>query len=271
MLVLPNGLRAVHAAGEYRVCGVRLSPGPHIKIARFADFQTNPVLDLAKLAPYDRPVPLVPIRDQGAIGSCVVNALIRAAMIARLLANMTFRDFSPAPFYALVNGGVDNGCDPRDALEKAQNVGLIPLELFPPNDLISLRDIPESAFEIALRFRLQVGAFYQLYSFSELVTAAALGDPCINTIRVGANFGPDPDGVVGVEEGDGNHMVFSGGGYRRLRGQPQGKSDNSWTPGWGLKGSFYYHEDHILAQPHPLMFAIRRWLSDPLDPLNPPE
>jgi hypothetical protein len=262
-------LPAIIANGEYRRLGVKLSDRPKVAIRTFRDYLAgNPILDLATMQPYDLPVVGVPIRNQGQLGDCVCNALISAVEEERLFAGQTLQAFSPAALYALVNGGSDNGSDPRDAITEWQSKGLCLASDVPPDTWILAADLPPAAMLTALRFRGSALAVYQIANFAELVTADWLGFGTTLTINVGDNFGPDSSGLVGVTNGPGNHQMAGGRGYRRVNGRPQLKLRQSWGE-WGLAGYCYAEEPSILGQQQPLMFAYRWVLSDPLDVTNP--
>lgn len=270
MIVMRQNMPALYANERYRKLGVKLSRTPKIAIAAMADFLAGvPRLDLMSLAPYDNTVSAVPRRNQGQVGDCVANGAVTAIQKARNWAGMTFHEFSPNGSYAFINGGLDNGSDPRDMVKEWIERGLFLLSDVP--DLLTPQaNISPAAIVNAARFRGNSNGVYQGQNFVELVSADALMFGTTFTVRVGDNFGPDPSGVVGFEPGPGTHQVCGGQALRIVNGVLQFRFDNSWGLEWGINGQAWITAQHIDQQTDPLIFAYKWSLSDPLDPLNPP-
>jgi hypothetical protein len=266
-------LPSTYANGQWRRMGLKLSTRPKVRIASFRDFLAgNPTLDLSTLDPYDQPVAGLPILNQGQLGDCVDNSEIEAIEEERLFSGQTLQTFSPAALYALTNGGVDGGSDPRDGITEWQNTGLCLASDVPPNTWVLKQNLPAAALITAARFRGSADSVYQINSLAELVTADWIGFSTTMTITVGNNFGPDQGsgGLVGFTPGPGNHQVCGGRAFRRVNGVPQFRLRNSWGRDWGMMGYFWITDQHFSGQENTLAFAFKWVTSDPLDPLNPP-
>jgi hypothetical protein len=255
---------------ENRILGRIQTDAPKLKVAPFSEYLASinaPVVDVTKLAPYDRYQVNVPVLDQNGLGACCGHSHTTGMEKARDSAGYTYQALSADSLYAQVNGGHDGGSDPADCITAMEQNGICLLSEV-PDKWVLWQNIPASAKDNAKRFRIVAAGVYSCKSFAEVVTADSLGFSTTFTINVGNNFGPGSDGVVGFAPGFANHCVAGGEAFRIQNGTPQYRSRNSWGTSWGQNGLFWIEAKHIDNQPGAECYAIMWALEDPQEP-NP--
>lgn len=209
-----------------------------------------------------------PVLDQGQHGSCTGHGTVTAFQRKWSMAGFTRRDFSACYIYGNVNGGRDEGATITDAVHSAQTHGVCLLATV-PEGMIYRREFPRDADVEAANFKL--GAIFTCSDFDDVGTAVMLGYTLSYSINVGSNFNNlSAEGVVPVTKGYGNHCVEGHGLVKLKSGQWGLRSQNSWTEGWGLKGTFVALEGHFAYQPGFEVYALQVTLSDPTDTTNRP-
>lgn len=257
---------------EHRILGRINTDRPKMTVPPFSQYLASigaPVLDISKIPDYDRYQKNVPILDQDGLGACCGHSHATMMMKARDNAGMTFVGLSADSLYAQVNGGHDGGSDPADCITALEQNGICTLDEV-PDQWVLWQNIPASAKQNALRFRISPNGVYLCANFAEVVTADYLGFSVTFTINVGPNFGPGSDGVVGFWPGWANHCVAGGEAKRTVNGVPQLRGRNSWNTSWGDNGLFWITAKHIDNQPGAECYACMWPLDDPQDVLNPP-
>lgn len=257
---------------QHRVLGRIKTDRPKLAIAPFSQYLSSinaPVLDITKLADYDRYQSNVPILDQKNTGSCCGHSHTTMLMKARDQAGYTFEALSADSLYAQIDGGHDGGSDPADAITALEQNGICLLSDV-PDQFVLWNNIPQPAKDNAKRFRIVANAVYQCANFAEVVTADYLGFATTFTINVGLNFGPGSDGVVGFWPGYANHCVAGGEAFKTVNGVAQYRFRNSWGTSWGNNGLAWITSKHIDNQPGAECYALMWALQDPNDPTNPP-
>jgi hypothetical protein len=247
-ILLPNGLHAIHQAGEFRVLAA-LKPRLYCGLPTFADrFQTIPAAKLedCSLEPFG-----CPVLDQGSTSSCVGHSSATAFLRSWLLSGQPAHEFNPFWIYGLINGGEDNGAVISDALVAMKQYGVatvgavtggdLPRQLVYPSQLRSLPDV----FAKASRFK--VAGAWKLTSFEDICTALTLRMVCVSGIAVGQNFGdldgeacaPLPDRILG-----GHALEHHGLKWSASKKEWLIRTQNSWTAQWGDKGMCYLRKAH---------------------------
>ena len=226
---------------------------------------SNPVIPRSEWAAVKRPRGPVPILDQGQHGSCVGHGSTRAIMKLRSRAGLPFVLLSPTFVYAQINGDRDAGSDPADAATTLASVGTCTMQEC-GEDTIFRRQIPQSAYETAKRFKAL--DIYQCQSFDEAISAWLCGFDVFDTVYVGARFNNlDGEGVPPAARGFGNHCVMYGDELKQS--SKWGwlmEHANSWSTDWGQGGYYFQAEAHYDRQPQWQAFAVRAVALDPQDP-----
>ncbi len=260
-------LPAHHDGIEERFLG-RIAEAKTPKMCGLWSDSGNPTLPLSQIPDFDWSNPIIPIYDQDGNGSCVGHGVIRAFEQARLAAGQTYIPLSPDGLYAHINGGRDQGAAPTDGVNWLITSGAETLADVPDVYILE-RNIPASARQTALRFRLNHLQVYQLNTFQECVTASFLRYAVILTVNVGGSFTPNSStGLVNFTGGTANHCVCATGKWVKSGGYYW--FDNSWRSSWGVNGRGSIQVQHIDRQPQSDLWAVKGVLPDPLDPLNPP-
>lgn len=266
-------------SGQIRVCG-RIKTedvGQKRAIPPFSEFLAatqTPLIPFATMGEWDRLQSNIPILDQKQVGSCVGHCKATWMMKARDLEGQEYLPLSPDGLYAYINGGVDQGADPGDAVAALSTTG-IPLLSDVPDEFIKLSQISDQAKQNALRFRVSMDGVYQCTGasgsiFAEMCTADYLGFAVSLTVNVGGAFTPNSEGVVNVTRGFANHSVSGGEAMKFLKnGSPAYRFRNSWNTSWGINGFAWVTAAHIDPQPGVEIYVCKWTLSDPQDPNFP--
>lgn len=224
-----------------------------------------PLIERKDIIPFDRCRKNVPLMDQGQVGSCNPHGMSTALMLRRSAVNMNFHLFSPCFIYALINGGIDQGSDPSDAIATLRDVGIC-LDSEVPEGTILKSKLPETAYKTASRFRIETGGFYSFSTFDEMLTAAALGWFFFNTVLVAGNWNQfDKNGSPPAYRGTGNHVTMGGEAIHKLSsGELVIPERNSWGD-WGSNGYYNFREAHIENQSYFQGYALQIPTVDPED------
>ncbi len=249
-----------------------LAAFPSAKIGAQRITDVHPVIPRSSWKPFNRIRPAVTILNQGQRSSCVGNGSARTLAVARDMANLSFIELSASYIYMQINGGRDAGSDPADAADALSEVGTVPSSMCDEDHIFKNQVNFSALSKVAVRFAVSADDLYSCQTFDEVVTAALLGFPFWDTIRVGQGFNNlDSNGIPPLSRGQGNHCTMGGEALVRL---PNGDwalpKANSWGVGWGLGGWFVQSEAHYDQQPQWQAIAIRVPRQDPLDPDNPP-
>lgn len=209
----------------------------------------------------------VPILDQNGHGACVGYASTGIAMLLRAAAKMTFVLLSADSLYTLINHGRDMGAYGGDAIQAMQETGIAPAELVSGRPILK-RQVSDTAWAEAPRFRLRPDSAIPLKSFDEVVTAVYMGWKILFDVQAGGRYNTGPDGTIAYLGRMTNHEQMGGEGLRMVNGKMQFLVRNSWNTVWGQDGFGWGTEQHIAGSNS--TWALRWMLPDPKDPNNVP-
>ncbi len=246
---------------KYYYLGLKKRKGSKAKATPF----TPPLIEEANWKPTILSQPNIPILDQGNRGSCVGHGCTTMVMKARDSAGMSFNLLSPIFLYDQINGGVDQGSDPADAVNTLLSTGICLESTVPHSSGLNKNKLPAQAYSEAKRFILPEDSVYQLNTFDQLVTAFLLGFKAGFTINVGNTFVLDTNGIVTFTSGQANHWVAVGEVLKKISDTWALQFDNSWTTSWGLNGRAFITAQHVNNQPNLEMYAFKDVSDDPND------
>ena len=185
------------------------------------------------------------IKDQRNHGSCNGFAGAAALSRSRVRRGLSRVDLSGAYLYSLINGGRDQGSMLDDGMEAIQKTGIAPESLVAWDQIYPRQYDKAKADAEAGKYK----AFeaYAVKTLPGLWTALAAGWDCVVAVHAGNNFmRVGVDGVVGVDNGPGNHAVAADGVFYSDRlGQLVACGVNSWGVRYGVEGRMGMVEAHF--------------------------
>jgi len=198
------------------------------------------------------------IKDQKSHGSCNGFAGASALSRSRVRRGLDRVDLSGAYLYSLINGGQDRGSMLDDGMNTIQQRGIA------PESLVAWDQIYPRQYDRA-KADAEAGKYkgwecYAVKTLPGLWTALAAGWDCVVAVHAGDNFmRAGVNGVVGVENGPGNHAVAADGVYYSDRaGQLVACGVNSWNTAYGVEGRMGLTEAHFRqTMQHHVFYAIR--------------
>jgi hypothetical protein len=252
--------------GAHRLLG---RPAEKVPLLRCAP-RANPLtlLPESQWVEFDRTQSVVPILDQGQVGSCTGHGGATAVMISRAIEGQSFELLAPGMLYAQVNGGVDQGASLSDVVTALQTTGVC-LESQMPDGFYRPSQITSAAKATAGRFQTPLNAWVTFSTFQEMCSLAQMGATIYYSITAGGSWSNDPtsDGVVPYIRGSGNHAQAGGTRMKRL---PSGDwaigGINSWGKQWWLDGVYWFVAKHIDNQDNFEGYALLSTTQDPQDP-----
>lgn len=221
-----------------------------------------PMIPVASLPPvWDISNPLVPIMDQGQLGSCTANATGAAHMFEQVKQQQR-GIFTPSRLFMYYNGRAmegtvdeDSGCMIRDVVKSVAKKGVCPEEEW-PYDIAKFKDKPPSKC-----YKHGLGHQALLYSRVAQIgyhiqTCLFQGFPVVYGFSVYESFETQEVARTGRVPMPSSHDAFMGGHANLLVGYNNitrlYKSQNSYGLGHGDKGFLYlpfeYVEDPGLAR-----------------------
>lgn len=255
--------------GETRVLGT-LPSDPRLVSALPTWATVGDVLPESELEDFDEWPDAIKIKDQNGKGACNWHAEALACELARYMQGQDHVPLSGWYGYAILCNGIDRGSNILEGMALGTEDGNSPESLMPYGE-INPRRIPAAAREAASRFRFEIAA--RLTTWGQVISAVMLRRPLVMPVRAGGrNFNNlDSEGVVGLDQGEGDHAVCVGFGLKKSRRWGWvAKLNNSWTPAWGRGGHGYIAEAHIQTQRYLEIYEVSAVVEDPLDPENPP-
>ena len=182
---------------------------------------------------------ILPVRNQGKIGSCV--SFSSSTMIEFQIKTSDY--LSPAFIYRNRENQTTSGMEPKNALNILQNKGVCLDSILPYTTISDTSNIPQDALSNALNYKILNYAFIQ--SIEELQNALLIYGPCIIAVPVyntnsleiwkkGSNdtlLGGHCMCVVGYLENNPLKLESPGGAFI-IR--------NSWGASWGDNGYTYF-------------------------------
>lgn len=211
------------------------------------------------------------IKDQKNHGSCNGFAGAAALTRARVRRGLERVDLSGAYLYSLINGGRDQGSMLDDGMEALMKRGCATKATVAWNQIYPSQYDRAKADAEAARYK----AFeaYAVKTLPGLWTALAAGWDCVVAVHAGNSFmRVGADGVVGVDNGPGNHAVAADGLYYSARlGELVAAGVNSWGLNYGTQGRMGLTASHFAqTMRFHVFYAIRSTTDDP-EADNPPE
>lgn len=266
---MPPPLPVIHDGRELRVLAA-LPPRPDVLQPPIA--QTHPPLPRDQWGEIDLSSYGPPVLDQGRQSSCVGHAAATVATVAWMQRGEKVTEFSPGFVYAQINGDRDEGAVVSDAALELAKTGVCLMSEV-PEGVIYRRQIPQSAYATAQRYRLST--WHHCPDFDSIGTALAIGLPLVGGFLLGNNFmQPGPNGIAPVpDQVVGGHAIALLG-LKRINGRWVIKFQNSWTAQWGLRGYGYLGEEFVRYTMQRYggrldAFAVESMLDDPQEPLGP--
>jgi hypothetical protein len=259
-----SSLPSVKFDGVYRVLAcLPETEGSVLQFPRFGTSMAAP-LDPSQWREIDLEWYKTPISDQGATSSCVGHGTCAGMETCYAQSGRQLVKFTPYFPYGLINGGRDAGAMISDGLKALMQHGICRMGDIPAGAMFK-NQFPQSAFEIAKRFRLAQA--YHCGSFEEICAAITLGFVCPLGIFVGNNFSNlDNEGVAALPsgQGGGGHCILGMGLKKSSRYGWLIKIQNSWGVRFGMKGFCYLQKGHFQKM-NPDAFAIQSIIDDPQD------
>lgn len=224
-----------------------------------------PLLSYAEMGDFARVWSVVPILDQEESSACLPHAFAEAMMIARAVSGAPYIPLSPWFLYSLINGGVDLGSNPGDAVTALMQYGIAPASLVTPGTL-GPPGINKAATTAATRFKMRKQV--RITTMLEAVNAAWFGWAIPFDINADG-LNTSPNGVATYTPGGSNHEVLAGEQFRldpKLGPLLGGR--NSWGTAFGVNGRCWWTTRHIenSMETH----AIQSAYDDPQDADMPP-
>jgi hypothetical protein len=228
--------------GEERRCG--LLPPPDGLVSAFPDVESDPEMrvlddaDIRRIAQAWADDPKLGewrILDQKSHGSCAGFGCAGATMTLRH--RMGIRDqlkLSGAWLYSWGNSNSDSGAPLEWILRAAIEHGIPPESIVPWN-IIYQRDMPaNAAAEAAKRKPLK---WRRVTTKQQYRSCLAQNFPVVVALHAGSRFQrPDANGISGVDNGGGNHCVYTDA-IRMINGTECYRVVNSWNTRFGNKGT----------------------------------
>lgn len=199
--------------------------------------------------------------------SCVGHGAVGGLSTVTNLTMRTKNRLSPVFVYAQINGGRDQGAIVADSLECLQKTGACLWSTLPGPNNIYKRDIPESAYPEAKRFRIDKAV--RVDTFDELVSAVLNNWVVVFGIEIGNNFDPDGDGFVPRRSGGGGGHCMYASGLKQRSGQWYARVPNSWGTRWGKDGVCFMPESYF-SDGYMDAYAIQAAKDDPEEQSVPP-
>jgi len=203
----------------------------------------------------------VPVKDQRALGSCVLNARTAAAEIALSLEGLPFEELSRLFAYLLCSMaqgtvGQDTGTEVSLAVERTSSIGFCQEKIWPytddpntffvppPDALASVLqgsdNRPTADFKVDETDQVKKADQYEASIRAD--HSVQIGSPVDGAIQSyqpgGVLTRPDSNAIIG-----GHSWLIVG--VRFVAGKRQWKCRNSWSAGYGEKGYFWIDEDFV--------------------------
>lgn len=191
---------------------------------------------LDQIQPFNYVRPDVPNLNQGQTNECVPTTWTMVVWVWLVKMGFNPPPLSPAFLYSWINGGMDGGSSPGDAITTLQLHGVAPASLVPPN-IMGPAGYNSQARAAALSYRL--GPCVRIKTMQELVNGMLLGLVGGLDVHADSRFVPDGRGIFPVLDGENNHEVFVGEAFAWEDGRPVVRARNPW----GVRG--YLTEAHV--------------------------
>lgn len=210
------------------------------------------------------------IKDQKSHGSCNGFAGAAALSRSRVRRGLPHVDLSGAYLYSLINGGRDQGSMLDDGMNALMSKGCATAATVGWDQIYPYQYDRAKADAEASQYK----AFeaYAVKTLPGLWTALAAGWDCVVAVHAGNSFmRVGVDGVVGTDNGPGNHAVCADGVFYSDRlGRLVATSPGSWGLGYGVDGRAGLTEDHFRQTMQYHAFYAIRSTTDGSSADNPP-
>lgn len=185
------------------------------------------------------------IKDQKSHGSCNGFAGAAALSRSRVRRGLARVDLSGAYLYSLINGGQDRGSMLDDGMNAMQSKGIASDATVKWDQIYPHQYDRAKADAEASKYR--GWECYAVKTLPGLWTALAAGWDCVVAVHAGNNFmRVGADGIVGADNGPGNHAVAADGVvYSERAGQLVACGVNSWNTNYGVEGRMGLTEGHF--------------------------
>lgn len=182
------------------------------------------------------------VLDQKSHGSCCGYGSTGGFMKARAMKGMTFQLLSGSYTYSWINGNQDNGAIIHDSLDSLIQHGTC-LDSEANYNQIYRSQIPASADQTAVRFKVMKS--YTADTWAQWMSGLMMGYMGVFAVMVGNTFmNLDQDGIVGFDQGPGNHCVHAFDVEQSSKGDWITRGGNSWGTTFGQAGQFCVTERH---------------------------
>jgi hypothetical protein len=258
-IVTPDGME--------RLLGRPASKVPLIRCSKPAD--PSMLLPQSQWVEFDRTRTVVPILDQGSVGSCTGHGGVEALMVARDIAGQSFNLLSASMVYAQVNGGADQGASLTDVVKALQTTGAC-LDSEMPEGFYTQRSLTSSILATAKRFMTPPSSWYTFSSFAEAGSLSQMGWQLYFSITAGAAWSNQSQytkyWVPRFYRGAGNHAQSGGEKMTNEGGDWLVQVRQSWGTDVANAGFYNINAQFIDNQGQFEGYAVKFPSQDPQDP-----
>jgi C1A family cysteine protease len=187
-----------------------------------------------------------PVRDQGALGTCVTFATLSALGYLYTRAGQADPQFSHLALYYWTRryegtpATEDSGLQIRDAFKILRRYGAAPESLWPYSDdgHAFTREPPEDVAAAAIEHQAEL--YYRCANLGSVLASIAQGFPVVGGFSVPESMMSDNCARTGDVQYPAPREAFVGGHAVMLVGYDEATQriafQNSWGPGWGRRG-----------------------------------